>query len=208
MKLQSIFITVIAIPIIGFVIYWEQFITGLGILSCFLMALIGFALPGYITDVLERYNCYWVIACIFLFLSTIFHLSIGVRVLSEEDNVKVVSSYYPYGRILGVGHKIDTLFNMARCYRLERNYEVKRENMYILEKDSSIMLFSKYDLIIEGKDLHFKERELGHGKLHICSYFDKTGRRQEIDLYGQPINDYHYSPRVIDTSIDYNSATY
>ncbi len=208
MKVQSIIKTAFTISIIGYVTYWEQFISGLGILSCSLIAIIGFSFPDHIVDMLDNYNKYMSITCVFLFLSTIIHLSIGIRVQPDGNKVEVVSSFYPYGRVLGTGAKIDTLRNLARCYEYDKYYEVRTEDMYILENDSSKMLFSKHELILKGTDLQFTKNEMGHGKLHICTYRDMTGVQNEVDLYGQALNDSNYSPRIIDTSIDYNSAIY
>ena len=119
-----------------------------------------------------------------------------------------MTAFYPLGETLGYGYKIDTLKHIARCYEQDTEYSVNYDDMYVLKGDSIHSLFSKYEIIAQGNNFKFHKNDFGHGKLHICTYTDITGLKRTIDMYGNNILDSLYSPKVIDTSIDYNSSMY
>lgn len=188
--------------------YCEQFVACIGVLACYLMVVIGFMLPDRITNILEKWEGYWFFIGSCLFFTTWIHLCIGLRVIHGDNQIKMVTAFYPLGKTLGDGYKIDTLKHIARCYEQDTKYSVNYDDMFVLKGKLCYSLFSKHALIACGKNFEFREKDFGHGKLYICSYTDTTGVKHEIDMYGNDIQDSHYSPKVIDTSIDYNSTMY
>ena len=197
---------VIAAIIIGAVMYIEQFFAGFGVMAIYIMAIISFILPDSITDIFEEWNLYFLAVALCLFMIPWIHLDIGLRVIHKDNKVEVVTAFYPLGKILGGGYEVDTLKNVALCYeQYGDDFSVKHEEMFMLKGETYNSLFSKRAFVAHGTDYKFEKRNLGHGKLHICSYTDTLGVRHEIDMDGKNIKDSKYSPRVIDTTPDYSS---
>lgn len=188
--------------------YIEQFFSGFGVMAIYIMAIISFILPDSITDIFEEWNLYFLAVALCLFMIPWIHLSIGLRVIHKDNRVEVVTAFYPLGKVLGNGYEVDTLKNVACCYRqYGDDFSVNCEDMFMLKGDKYNSLFSKSGFVAQGTDYKFEKRNLGHGRLHICSYTDTLGVRREIDMAGKNIHDSKYSPRVIDDTPDYSSPT-
>lgn len=195
--------TALGVLIIGCTMYYEQqFYIGIGICACYLMALIGLILPDIsdrITDFLGKWQGYWIFIGSCLFFTTWAHLGIGLRAIHDNNQVRVVSAFYPLGKTLDFGCKIDTLHHIGRCYKQDTKYYVNYEDMYLLSSSRHNTLFSNHAIVAQGTEFQFHERDFGHGFLHICSYTDTTGVKRVIDMYGANILDSSYEPIVIDT---------
>ena len=97
---------------------------------------------------------------------------------------------------------------MIPWIHIDIGLRVKHEDMFMLKGETYNTLFSKRAFVAHGTDYKFEKRNLGHGRLHICSYTDTLGVRREIDMDGKDIQDSKYSPRVIDATPDYSSPTF
>lgn len=200
---------VIAAIIIGAVMYIEQFFSGFGVMAIYIMAFISFILPDSINDIFEEWNLYFLAVALCLFMIPWIHIDIGLRVIHKDNRVEVVTAFYPLGKTLGGGYEVDTLKNVACCYWQDGDgFSVKHEDMFMLKGETYNTLFSKRAFVAHGTDYKFEKRNLGHGRLHICSYTDTLGVRREIDMDGKDIKDSKYSPRVIDATPDYSSPTF
>lgn len=203
MTLIKIFV---AFLMIAGVMYYEQFYFGFGLMACAVMFVICLILPDSIKDIFDEWELYFLLAGFGMFMVPWIHLDIGLRVIHKDNRVEVVTAFYPLGKILGGGYEVDTLKNVALCYeQYGDDFSVKHEDMFMLKGETYNSLFSKRAFVAHGTDYKFEKRNLGHGKLHICSYTDTLGVRHEIDMDGKNIKDSKYSPRVIDTTPDYSS---
>lgn len=204
---------IIAVLIIGAVMYYEQFFSFFGLIACGIMILASCILPDSVKDVLDdvlddELNIYKLVIGFCLFMIPWINIDIGLRVIHEDNQLKVVTAFYPFGKSLGNGYEIDTLKNIACCYVYDKEYYVEYEDMFVLKGDKYNSLFSRCAFIAHGTDLKFQKKDFGHGKLQICSYTDTMGVRHEIDMYGKCIQDPQYYPRLIDKTPDYTSTSY
>lgn len=198
----------LSVLIIGCVIYYEQTLfTGFGILACTFIVLISYILPNKIADVLKEMEGYFIIIGLCLYFITFIHLGIGLRVIHKDNQVRVVSAFYPFGKSFGIGEQIDTLKHIPCCYEQDKEFCVRYDDIFMLKEGKRNKLFNKHEVIAYGTDFKFREKDFGHGKLYICSFIDTTGVRYEVDMYGKVI-DKLYKPRVIDTSTDYFPTIY
>lgn len=131
---------------------------------------------------------------------------IGLRVIHDEDSsVRLVSSYFPFGRCLAVGKKIDTLTAVPRFYKMNKNYEIVlyNEDLYIIkENDSLSILFDRHDLIFEGKNIVYFDKDFGHGPIKVFSYTTPEGQPKLVDSEGKDVNDSTYTVRIIEMPDD------
>lgn len=199
---------IITVLIIGTVMYYEQFFSFLGVIVCVIMIVVGYILHDSIKEVLEEWNVYFLVVGLCMYMIPWININIGLRIIHKDNQLNVVTAFYPLGKSLEKGYEIDTLKNIARCYVLDKEYYVKYEDMFMLKGETYNSLFSKRAFIAHGTDFKFKKKDLGHGILQICTYTDTTGVRHDIDMDGKCIQDSLYYPRVIDMTPDYSYTMY
>lgn len=199
---------IITVLIIGTVMYYEQFFSFLGVIVCVIMIVVGYILHDSIKEVLEEWNVYFLVVGLCMYMIPWININIGLRIIHKDNQLNVVTAFYPLGKSLEKGYEIDTLKNIACCYVYDKKYYVEYEDMFVLKGDKYNSLFSRCAFIAHGTDLKFQKKDFGHGKLQICSYTDTMGVRHEIDMYGKCIQDPQYYPRLIDKTPDYTSTSY
>lgn len=189
--------------IVGGAMYCElHLFMGVGIMACFVCIIIGHMLPDRITDI-DYWKGGWTLVGIILYVTSMIGISTGLRVVNGEDELKIVTPFYPIGQDLCTGHRIDTLKHIANCYERDLfGYYVHYCDMYLLEGKNCSSLLTQYSIIAQGRDFSFAKRDFGHGELYVCSFTDMNGVRKTIDMYGHNVNDSVYKPHVID-NIDY-----
>lgn len=158
-------------------------------------------------DSIEEHDVYPLLMIFFMtscFVMPIINLCFGgLRIINEEDSsIRLVSSFIP--RTLATGVRVDTLTAFPRCYEKSENggIVVYTQDLYMLkDKDSMAILFDKYKIILEGKNIEFIDREYGHGLIRLISY-TKDGISYIIDSYGRDIKDRDYHVRMIEPTPD------
>lgn len=172
---------------------------------CIIYPIVYSMLPVPIQDSIDKYV--WGLAFLYVssFAITIAALIIGVRIIEDGSTTKIVSPFYPIGRTLGTGLRVDTIPKLAYCYKREENKSISiiYKDMYLLQKrDSTFILFSHNEVVAEGMNINLKQIELGHGKLSVCSFIDIEGQRKSVDLAGNDITREGYSPKIVEPPTD------
>lgn len=172
---------------------------------CIIYPIVYSMLPVPIQDSIDKYV--WGLAFLYVssFAITIAALIIGVRVIEDGSTTKIVSPFYPIGRTLGTGLRVDTIPKLAYCYKREENKSISilYKDMYLLqERDSTFILFSHNEVVAEGMNINLKQIELGHGKLSVCSFIDMEGQRKSVDLAGNDITREGYSAKIVEPPTD------
>ena len=206
MKTLFIHVTILAFCLLSIAVVWyyEYDIPGLGLLACFILPIGGgYLIFRIIPDAEDSLAGFYLILLGFvLFFTTFIHLDSGIRALPEGKSIKMVTSFYPIGRVLAVGERIDTIRGLACCYKEDeesRDTVISYEDIYILtnEKDSFVMFNHNNMIIKKGIEPEFSQKDFGHGKLDVCSFRDRIGKTITVDLEGNDIYEQGYKPRVI-----------
>lgn len=82
---------------------------------CIIYPIVYSMLPVPIQDSIDKYV--WGLAFLYVssFAITIAALIIGVRVIEDGSTTKIVPPFYPIGRTLGTGLRVDTIPKLAYC---------------------------------------------------------------------------------------------
>lgn len=197
----------VAVCIVGGAMFCElQLFSGVGILASIACLIIGHMLPDRFTDI-KYWEGGWTLVAIILYATSLVGISTGLRVVHDGDELKIVTSFYPIGKELCSGHRIDTLKHIPYCYERDQSgYYVNYCDVFLLQGKTSSSLFTKTSLIAQGHRFSFAKRNFGHGELCVCSFTDMNGVRKTIDMYGHNVNDSVYKPHVIDNIPDYGIA--
>ena len=183
-----------------------QLFSGVGILASIACLIIGHMLPDRFTDI-KYWEGGWTLVAIILYATSLVGISTGLRVVHDGDELKIVTPFYPIGKELCSGHRIDTLKHIPYCYERDQSgYYVNYSDVFLLQGKTSSSLFTKTSLIAQGHRFSFAKRNFGHGELCVCSLTDMNGVRKTIDMYGHNVNDSVYKPHVIDNIPDYGIA--
>ena len=140
-------------------------------------------------DRFDKYEWFCALTITSILIINITAAIIGLQIIKQDDDSYILTSqFYPIGRILDTGEKVDTL-NLARCYKQtdENDPIVVHEDMYLLRQKKMSVLFSRNELILQGTDIKFRSKDYGHGQLTVCSFKTKAGKCMEVDLYGSMI---------------------
>ncbi len=78
-------------------------------------------LPVPIQNCIDNYIWYLAFLYVSSFAITITALIIGIRVIEDGSTTKIVTPFYPIGRTLGTGLRVDTIPKLAYCYKREEN---------------------------------------------------------------------------------------
>lgn len=197
----------VAVCIVGGAMFCElQLFSGVGILASIACLIIGHMLPDRFTDI-KYWEGGWTLVAIILYATSLVGISTGLRVVHDGDELKIVTLFYPIGKELCSGHRIDTLKHIPYCYERDQSgYYVNYCDVFLLQGKTSSSLFTKTSLIAQGHRFSFAKRNFGHGELCVCSFTDMNGVRKTIDMYGHNVNDSVYKPHVIDNIPDYGIA--
>lgn len=197
----------VAVCIVGGAMFCElQLFSGVGILASIACLIIGHMLPDRFTDI-KYWEGGWTLVAIILYAISLVGISTGLRVVHDGDELKIVTPFYPIGKELCSGHRIDTLKHIPYCYERDQSgYYVNYCDVFLLQGKTSSSLFTKTSLIAQGHRFSFAKRNFGHGELCVCSFTDMNGVRKTIDMYGHNVNDSVYKPHVIDNIPDYGIA--
>ena len=188
---------VLALVAIVAMAYAEQFFPGVGLVVVCLLVPIGLLWNKFTDEFHERDGVLlFVLGICFVVLSIVNTQVIGVKVAADGRNgAKLVSSFYPFGRVLAEGDSIDTV-NVAWRYREDDGtYFAERRDCYIVRRGKMTSVFRGYDRIVdEGRDLRIGRRDMGHGMLNTIIFTDSTGSVREVDMYGDDVLQPDYSP--------------
>ncbi|MBQ9465804.1 MAG: hypothetical protein IJU62_02370 [Muribaculaceae bacterium] len=150
---------VLALAAIVAIGYAEQFFPGVGLVVVCLLVPIGLLWEKFTHEFHERDGVLlFVLGICFVVLSIVNTQVIGVKVAADGRNgAKLVSSFYPFGRVLAEGDSIDTV-NVAWRYKEDDGtYFAERRDCYIVHR---------------GK---MTQRARGHAKAR--PYIDADGAR-------------------------------
>lgn len=171
---------------------------------CLLITVLLFICSDYIVEHvgIPLFSYLWLSS----FIMPCMSFGIGLRVIHDEDSsVRLVSSFYPLGRCIVVGEKVDTLTAVPRFYKMDKNDEIVlyNEDLYIIkENDSLSILFDRHSLIFEGNKIVLFDKEFGHGCIKLFSYTTPEGQPKLVDSEGKDVNDSSYRVRIIERPDD------
>lgn len=188
----------LALAAISATMYAEYYFPLLGIVA-------GGLLLVCTTMIKENVGLLLILTATLMYCSTFFYLSVGLRVIHHQDSVQVVTPFFPIGKSLGRGIRIDTL---ELAYSIEETYwnkyEIQVAPIFVLtaKEDSTQIVFRNAELI-RGTQLQLKSYKTQWGNIDVCEFIDETGVKKVYDLYGQDINAKDYSPHIIAYKPDY-----
>lgn len=128
------------------------------------------------------------------------YLYVGYHVKScGEDRVALVTPFYPIGKVVAVGEKVDTLYHVPESFISdEGELSAQFTDVYVLHLDSnSSLLFSNHRVILQrGRHLRFEPRYFKYDWILTVSYLDDYNIRHVIDLLGHDISTPGYFPDI------------
>lgn len=143
---------------------------------------------------------------VMLTLVVLIQLVHRYKVIEIDGEKALVTYFYPLGRVVKVGERVDTL-NVAYYFSQDdtNNLEVVRGHLYRLSHaDNTTTLFTPNRILLTGKAVTLVSRYYKYGWIDTIEYTDYNDDCFEIDLLGNDINALGYFPQVVRaSSFDY-----
>lgn len=163
---------------------------------CFLVFLIAFPIFAINDD--------WkniLLVCISFGIAFGWYVYIGFRVEPwGDDRIALVTPFYPLGKVIAVGEKVDTLQQLPLQFvSNEGKISVEHRTVFVLHLDStSSLLFSSNQIILKkGRSLQLEKKFFEYDSIEVVTYFDDHNNNQKtIDLFGHDASDPKYFPNI------------
>lgn len=163
---------------------------------CLLISL--FAMPFLAMN--DGWTANTLLVGISFWLAFFIYLYVGYHVKScGEERVALVTPFYPIGKVVAVGEKVDTLYHVPKSFISdEGEISTVEVNLYVFHLDSiSSLLFTNHGVILQsGRHIRFEPRYYKYDWILTVSYLDDYNVRRVIDLLGHDISTPGYFPDI------------
>lgn len=187
----------LAFIIIVGALYGESFCMGSAAIVAFFVLM--FAYLKFEIEEVDYVSAIYLILSLILYGLSLVSQDVGLRAIVKVEKVKIVTTYYPIGRVLATGTQIDTLKHQPLRFEDDgHGVKIQYGDLYLLHNGDTITLLTNQSVVARGRKLSLQQRYFRWGFITTLTYYDDNGDLKVVDIENKDIRTKDYRPQILD----------